>query len=290
MKKKKPYLSNTQLDMIERCPAQYERRYVNGEKIPPGITGTTGIATHGAAASEMTEKVETKQLPPIEKVRDTARDEFAKAYERGVLWQPDEIEEGIKKVKGRELDRTVALASAYHDLYAPKFNPVPGRIEWKWRLETDLSHDLLGVIDLETEDVRVDDEKKSVWRVVRDLKTSKRTPPQSKADSSSQLTMYALAHQAHDGKLPDAVALDYLVPLKKGVQATTLESFRTEEHIEVLWSRIDQALRVIKAGLFSPAPSDHPLCNEKFCGYAKTCPFFYGRIQTQVPKEVTFDD
>jgi RecB family exonuclease len=259
----KKALSPSQLGMLERCGEQYRRRYIEGEKVAPGIAMLVGTGTHGAAEFEMNNKAAGEPVPELQAVHDAARDAFTRAYdETGVLWSAEEQEEGTDKVLGHKIDETITLATAYHFQLAPKLEPVPGRVEWKWRVGTATAFDLTGVIDLQ-----------DTGNVVRDLKTSGKTPPQSEADVSEQLTFYALAVQELDGELPAAVALDYLIPLKGGVKAVSLVSRRDEASVAGLWARIERAEQVITAGAFTPARTTDWWCDRRWCGYWESCPF-----------------
>ena len=88
---------------------------------------------------------------------------------------------------------------------------------------------------------------------VRDLPTATR-----RARESLQLSIYALAHEAQHGSLPDELALHFL---ESGVvgRVAPCERQLTKAH-----DQLSQAAEGIRAGQFAPTPS--PMR----CGY---CPF-----------------
>ena len=56
-----------------------------------------------------------------------------------------------------------------------------------------------------------------------------------------------------------------------------LDSTRSEEDFKVLLRRIEVATKALEKGVFVPAQTTDWWCNERWCGYAKTCPYFHGR-------------
>lgn len=281
------HLSISGLGLLERCGEAYRRRYLEGEKIPPGIAAVVGTAVHEVAAQNLEKKVATGELLLDEELMDLAVDVFAGKWDQGVLLSGEEQSRGLAKTKGQAKDKAVRVSRAHHELLAPQLNPKPGRIEWGFRLPTDISgYDLVGFIDL------VEETPDGV--VVRDLKTSAKAPAAGAADMTEQLTMYSMAVDRIDGVKPLGVALDFLVtrkPKADGVirqpELITRWSKRGPVDEEILFSRIDRAVRVIEAGAFTPAnQQDSWMCNPRFCGYATTCPFYNGRTSVAAPVSV----
>ena len=262
----KPHLSASGLGMLSRCGVQFYERYIEGNKTPPSPNMATGTATHKGAEVDMTEKFTSGDLLDEAAVLAATSDEFdrsakdAKDNYDGFAYTDTDREKGTDKVLGEAKDKAVMLASLYHKEYAPVLEPTQ-RIEWKWNLETEFSHNLRGVTDLETTD-----------GAIHDLKTSGRSPAASTAATSDQLTMYAMAKEAHDGAKPTAVVLDYLVATKTP-KAVRLESTRTDDQIDTLLRRFERATAVIDAGNFMPAPEGSWYCAKNFCGYWTTCVF-----------------
>ena len=255
------HLSISQLNMLSFCGEQYRRRYILGEKIPPGVSLLVGRATDNSVNANMSNKIDTGELISLEQAKDVARDSLNNEWDReGVLLTDDEAKEGVKKVKGEAVDKSIRLSSLHYTDLAPIIKPT--HVQRKWELDMkDYSIILIGYIDLQ-------EGPKSI----RDTKTAKKSPPDNAADTSEQLTMYALAAKILDGAIPERLYLDYLVDLKTP-KAVSRDTTRTETDFTPLFKRIEIALKILETGLFMPARHDHYLCNPNYCGYYRTCPY-----------------
>jgi hypothetical protein len=109
--------------------------------------------------------------------------------------------------------------------------------------------------------------------VIRDTKTSKKTPSEDEADKSTQLSGYAVAATAIYGKTPDALALDFLVDLKRGTEYAPRFTTRTPDDDAVFFNRLANAVNTIKSGIFTPTKPDDWRCSKKWCGYFEVCPY-----------------
>jgi len=113
---------------------------------------------------------------------------------------------------------------------------------------------------------------------IRDTKTSKRTPSEDSAEDSTQLVSYSLATLVLDKKLPDAVALDYLVrtPKRHELNYVPRETTCSMDDLNVFLFRFARAVHAwhtaCKTGAFLPANEDDWHCSEAFCGYWGMCP------------------
>lgn len=121
--------------------------------------------------------------------------------------------------------------------------------------------------------------------VIRDTKTSRKTPSQDVAETSHQLDAYSVAHHVLYGKVPDAVKLDYLVDLKSGVKATTLTSHRDEDDVQKYLNRLVAGVVQIQSGNFVPASNNAWWCDEKWCSFFNMCDYVKHRT-TSVPQLV----
>src|SRR6185436_4945942 len=93
--------------------------------------------------------------------------------------------EGLPKAKGAGIDKTVRLAELHATDVAPRLNPTV--IQRKWTIELpNYPMDLTGWTDIEE------------GNVVRDTKTTGKTPRVDEAHFSDQLTLYALAKRVLD--------------------------------------------------------------------------------------------
>jgi hypothetical protein len=128
--------------------------------------------------------------------------------------------------------------------------------------------------------------------VIRDTKTSKRSPSEDSADDSNQLVSYGLATLVLDKKLPDATVLDYLVrtPKRHDLNYVPRSSTVTMDDINVFLFRFARAIHswhvATKTGAFMPANTDDWHCSESFCGYWDMCPAAKRPHTVAVPKLV----
>lgn len=109
--------------------------------------------------------------------------------------------------------------------------------------------------------------------VIRDVKTSKKSPAQDTAEKSNQLTAYAIASQVLDGKLPDSLKLDYLIDLKRDTKTMTLETKRDDQQARTYLNRIVNAIAAIRSGILVPAPDVAWYCDPRYCGYFQICDY-----------------
>jgi hypothetical protein len=245
--------------MIARCPAAYERRYINGEIIPPGIEAIKGTGVHGGAAVNFKQKIETHRDLPPGQIIDAAVASFEGASRAGFTLTDEESSVGPSRILGQAKDHVVTLArllSTFVHEYQPTF------VEQSVRLELPgASHDLLGVLDL------ADDQKR-----VTDFKTAAKAKSQAEVDSSIQLTYYAAAHRILTGTLPDIVQFEILVK-KREPERVTIRSRRDARDFAALANRINAVLAQIQSGIFPPASPGSWWCSRKWCGFHATCPF-----------------
>ncbi len=248
------------LSMLSKCGEQFRRRYLEGERIPPGVSLVMGTAVHRSVAANLEAKIASGSLLPAEQVQDIARDALAAEWEKGVALEDDYAELGEKKAAAVATDTAVALAKLHHAEAAPGIQPT--HVERPWVLEIEgLPVQLAGTIDIQ-----------EGLRRIRDTKTSGKAPAADAAATSLQLTTYALAIRQHDGRCPDAVGLDYLIHTKTP-KLVQIEARRTDADFAHLLERVYQASRMIEAGLFMPAPIDAWWCSPRWCGYHATCRF-----------------
>lgn len=256
----RPYLSPTQLEMFFRCGEQYRRRYVLGERIPPGVAVLAGSALHGAAQRNYEAKLETREDLPLRKLREAAASAFERKLAEGVALTREE-ESAAPRVLGEQKDLAVKkLLPAWHRGIAPTV--IPALVETPVRVELPhLSHDLFGRIDV----VDVDD-------AVRDLKTSGRRKSAEEAAQSDQLRFYRVAYEVATGRPVSRVVLDVVVKTQRPqIQQLSVEPDARDR--EVLVARVNAVLRALRSGDFTPAPVGAWNCSPRWCGYWNTCRF-----------------
>jgi hypothetical protein len=248
--------------MYVRCGEQYRRRYIEGEKQPPGVAMVKGTAVHKGAEDNLNYKVDTGELLPEEQVLDSTRDALAQGL--------SEVEEKTDKEASDAVDSSIRMAKAHYEHLAPVIAPVKDGVEAKFKVDVGLPLPMLGFIDV----IEYRDGK---YRV-RDLKTSAKKPADAVANSL-QLVLYDL-HLQQRGLAAEYPVLDYIVDQKSGTKVMTMKRDKPppkSEGIHRLVSVANNVLDGISRGVFHPADPDSWRCSEKFCGYADTCPYFQGK-------------
>lgn len=256
----KPHISNTQLSLYFNCAEAYRRRYVEGEKIPPGIALLVGTGTHKGAEHNFRQKIESRSDLPKSDIVEAAVAGFEAETAGGFVLSDEEESRGHKVVIGEAKDLVATLAEVHAEQQAPEYQPVA--VEHPYTIEfPGASHDLLTITDL------IDDRSR-----VTDLKTAARRKPQTEVDTSVQLTIYAAAYQLQFGHPPALVQLDTLVKTKKPGRQL-LSSTRGPADFQTLLNRINVMLSGVHAGIFPPAPVGHWMCSARWCGYFQSCPY-----------------
>lgn len=258
----KPYLSPTQIDSFTRCGEAYRRRYVEKERIPPGIALLKGTSVHKGAEANNLQKLETRQDLKAQDIVDVAAAEFdSRASKEDVTLAEEEQSRGKSIVLGEALDSTVRMAGAYAGLVAPKYQPQ--LVESRQKIEVpEAAHDLLAILDLV-------DEKDAVV----EIKTAGKTGKQEDWDNSVQLSIQALTMVALKGKAPSSIQVEQIVDLKSGPKVVTWQTTRSKPDFDALIQRYSQVSKAITAGIFTPATPGAWWCSPKFCGYWRSCKF-----------------
>lgn len=257
------HLSHSQLSMLFRCGEQYRRRYIEGERLAPGIALVVGRAVDKSVTENLSHKMAEGALLPLDAIRSIARDDVQATWEgdEGIALSEEEQAEGVAKVKGDAIDKSVRLAELHARRLAPALSPTAVQRKWEVSLEqAGYPATLVGVIDIQ-------EGRDSI----RDTKTAAKSPTADAAHLSDQLTLYALAVKVVDGVLPARLSLDFLVDTKEP-KVVPLETTRTEADFQPILRRVERALLVIDAGAFAPANPDDWWCSKRWCGYWQTCP------------------
>ena len=250
--------------MYARCPEQYRRRYVEGQRIPPGIALLRGSAVHTAAEQNNGQKVNSHEDLPVVDLQDIAAEAYdIRVQEEGVYLQPDE-KSRAKDALGEGKDAAVGLAGYYGEALAPQIQPV--EVEQRFTIELPGLCDLMGVIDV------VDTE-----RVIRDMKTSGKRKAQRDADTNTGLTVYGLAYETQNQSPPAGLRLDTLIRTKSGKHSLQhLDTERTHAHYGALLKRLTAQVQAISLGSFPPTNPANWWCGPRWCGYYHTCPYRNG--------------
>lgn len=258
------HLSVSQLGMYSRCPESWRRRYAEGEIIPPGIAAIRGSGLHGAADFSMRWKAEYGTNTKPDELRDIAVARLDERLEDSdVLLTPDEKSVGRQIIIGQARDSVARMGHFWGCTTQTEYQPLdPLRVEERFTIPLPrLGIDFVGIIDLTDDQGRVVD-----W------KTGKRSPSQRDADTSAQLTAYALWHHRRTGNPPAEVRLDAIIGGKE-TKRVLRQSHRNKLDYERLLERIKVTLQAIKAGVFPPCNPDDWQCSATWCGYWHTCKY-----------------
>jgi hypothetical protein len=195
-------ITQSMLGMFLRCAHQFERRYLRGEIIPPGIAARRGSATHQAAQLNHEQKLHTREDLLVGDLQDAARDHYVQLIqEEGVFIPKEQLGEKERLLAGG-LDAAVRLTKVYRESLAPAIQPA--LVEEKLTLDIGLDLPLQGTIDVLTD---------HHW--LPDLKTADKSKNAGEADHSLQLTFYAGLVAQHTGKWPERLSLEILVNTKE---------------------------------------------------------------------------
>jgi hypothetical protein len=290
-------LSSSAIAVYMRCGEKYRRRYIEGEMRPSSLSMHVGTAAHEVERETHRRQMEAKKDAGLEgltyaqastddkatelgvvlaasvmstaEAGDLAADEFEKAAEAGFsVPQDTELAElPVAKAKGEAKDAAVRHARAYAP-HARTINPLS--IERWIEVRPKNSRIVLrGAIDL------ID----GTWdgAEVVDRKTSTKTPNQSTASSSIQLSIYAALRYAETRDVPPKLRLDTTVDLKSGTKFVQTATTRSFADVKEVLDRAVQVGRGIAAGAFVPADPEQWWCSAKFCEYYTDCKFTAGR-------------
>lgn len=259
--KTKPHISVSQMEMLWRCGEQYRRRYMEGERILPGIALHIGTGVHAGAEVNFNQKIETHEDLPVSDIVDAAVSGFEVRYQSdGLALTDDEASQGLASVVGAAKDQLVQLAECHATEQAPDYQPT--EVEHRSRIVfPNATHDLLAVTDLRDDQGRI-----------TDFKTAAKKKPKDEADKSVQLTVYSAAYQVDHGRPSTECRFDTVTKTKTPARQVLI-SHRTQADYVALLARVNSTIAAIAAGVFLPASTGAWNCSPKWCGYWASCPY-----------------
>lgn len=311
-RKLRKQIHSTTLDVFAICGVRGEFQYVKGIPRQNSAHISIGKTTHKTVDYDLKTKIADGELATDSNVKEfaaaTFEDEIAKFPP---VLDDDDIEEGL--TLGSAKDKSVALSFMHHRELAPYLRPATVGRNFSLKLDAYLlekgreyhaaaedatnrnarkvldamgrahiassrqGFSLVGEQDIqELYPTPFGDQSRYYDRlVIRDSKTSKKSPNKDAAENSDQLGVYALASKILDGRLPDEMALDYLVQTpktqKRYVKTISIEPL--EENVQVTLARLSAVIFALHSGVFMPAKSDDWHCSKKFCPYWDICPY-----------------
>ena len=251
------HISPSSLGMFLKCGEQFRRRYVEGEKIPPGISARRGGAVHKAAEINYSQKVVTETDLPLADLQDAARDNYVNEIKDNGVFIPKGELSGKDRLMDKGLNQAIEATKIYKEDIAPQNQPK--LIEQRWSADIGVGLPLLGVVDLVTKDNKI-----------KDLKIMKRKN-QAWADNELQPTVYSIL--AEKNNIPvDSMEYQFIIPNKTMVH-DEITTARGQGDQERLVQYIRAFMQSLESGLFVPCEPGHWLCDEKWCGYYQTCKY-----------------
>ena len=249
-------LSISAVDMYLRCGEQFRRRYILGQKQPPGIALVDGSSYHAAteyANRVKLEKGRQAQTPRVvNRYIDTLRSLVKK--EKKFDWGGETENSVYKKAK--------ILLPQYMNKIDPKIDP--DWVEQPFKKDMTVegqTFEIVGVVDVTTKR-----KAKHFRATVADYKTSSQPKSQQEVDDSVQLTLYNWATG-----LNNVAFINFVKTANPYMQVLT----GRRAPCDVAWAsmvcqRVHQSIRVSAFPLTSPSKFTW-WCSEKFCGYWKDC-------------------
>lgn len=238
------HVSHSQINMWQRCPKQWEFRYVRGLKEPPSAALFEGSCYHRTLEFYFNQKMKTGRDLPL----DDCLDLFATVWD-DKLQLDENIDWGGKKPSVIK-DEGVGLVGAYRSEVSYKVVPV--MVEHYFTTQVAGVEFVLIMDLLDENDVAIDH------------KTSSRIYTQDKVDRDLQASATAFAlgrpiefhnHVAVKGKFP---------------HIQIIKTYRALEDID--WWKLMTAKIILqmKSGIAPPRPTDW-WCAPRWCGYYDRC-------------------
>ena len=241
------FMSVTQLLMMLKCPAQYEKRYVEGIKTPPGIALIEGSSGHDALEFQNAFQILRGRPMPLKKVLDRYGDVLA--------MKSKEVPADEWRRNGENKDtvyhRGVPLLTSYMQQIAPKVKPSSAEQHFKMKVK---GVPFQGFIDL--------GEDEALWDY-KFCSPTTFTKLKHGIGADLQLTAYSMGAK---------VRRVGLIPLIKGRgEVHMLGSVRTKRDYLGFEDVVVRAAKAISAGSFTLCLPDAWYCSPKWCGYWSRC-------------------
>ena len=240
--------------MWQRCPKQYEFRYMKKLKIPPKGIMVQGSAYHGALKENFLHKIKTQENLKVKDLLDAYDDSWLQRL-KGQLGDKEDDNYDIididweDKDPGKLKDDGALLLQLYHKNIAP--NIVPRFVEQ--RAEDDIQRGIkyVGYPDLETDSEIIDHKVKSM------------SLNQEMAEKDSQVLSYCFLRKKFN--------FAFHVAIKKRVpEIQIVKVHKTIKDINWWIDMVRQIIAQINTGI-APPNNTGWWCSEKFCGYWKLC-------------------
>jgi CRISPR/Cas system-associated exonuclease Cas4 (RecB family) len=233
---------------------QYYFQYVEELKLPSTASQITGKEYHSALEINHLQKIDTAEDLPLNELDDFYANKVEESFKEDVLLKESEKEKGKIAVRDTPISRGQAALKVYHSDLAPGLQPLEVERRFTVPLGKNLPP-LVGILDLVT-----------IAMKVVDHKFSAKAPKAEEANSSIQLSAYALGFYELYGYLPDELELQYSVVSEKSNSKTVvLKTTRTMDQVDRFMNRVRLVVDGIRKGVFIPPDSTSWACG--YCGY-----------------------
>jgi len=257
------WISNSALSLVMTCGYAFHYKYILRRPEARGIRPTAGSGAHKGREVNLKQKIVSGADMELDGVTDASRDYVHKVFDEHPI-QPDTEFEGKGKSQLRDIATDLSVQIAVLDYNQFQCEIRPKLVEHRMAVKfPGMSRTIVGMCD----NVEENDD-------IRDLKSSKRSWGQKKADDAAGPTTYGIMRFAETGKLPENYYIDNVVASGKSpAKANALVTVRTRAQLEQHLQRFIQWNKVIDAGLGGPCDPEHWKCSRQFCGFYNECPF-----------------
>lgn len=259
------HISASQIGMYNRCPRQYEYRYIEKIVAPPGIALLVGGSVHRSIEAAMRRKAESRSNLTPGEVADIAADAFdSQLSERDVLLTKDEQSLGRTNAIGQAIDRVCAVARYWSVAVQTEYQPAaPEDVEQEFSIPMpSIGTRYSGIIDL------IDERD-----LIVDWKTGRRKRSYRELQTSVQFTGYSIAVERKTKRRP-MIVVEQILDRATGIDRTSLAFDKSPLDYEVFAKRVAATVTAIRKGVFPPCDPGSWQCSSKWCGYASQCPYY----------------
>jgi hypothetical protein len=253
-------MSPSQVGMYQRCPRQYEYRYVRELVDPPGVSMVKGTAIHKGAEVIHRSMIDTGKPVDFKEGAEKVANCFAAESMFIENWEG--FAPGVVK------DAAINGYGAYYRHAVPRIKPVHAEKTFAIKVGVVPVRGVIDLVDSVPDDqmaLENDPENPRLVEVVSDLKTTAKKWPEQKIRFTSQLTFYALAEGTN------RVRIDFLIDAKAGIKYEQERSVRDARDIQLLIEDVEEVADLIKKGVFPRCDHTSWTCTPKFCGYYERC-------------------
>lgn len=255
------HISHTQVQMLLKCGIQYEKRYIDGEIIPPSASLTRGKCGHTTLEYNFRQKVKSERDVTDEAIRDVFSDQWEE-NRRAIAWSEKDLAgDSVSKAEGRWKDSGIGMVSAFHSERSPQIQPA--HVEFPVDVEFGA-----GVPKLKAVIDRVDRDKS-----IKEVKFVSKSPSAGDVDTDIQLTIYDMAYRALFGEAPSGLGKQWAVGTKVPETVEQVCRPRSQDTLDRLMNRLWVAMEAIKRGAFLPAAHGSWWCSPVWCGYWQGCKY-----------------